>query len=117
MVGQRTSETLQVKIAGGWSSLTWERRIAPVLWARTVSMATSGMSQRAIAGHINAQGLGALGTGRHRGHVIRVLRQAAQRATCGLLRARSASTRASLPDWSEFLRTCARGAASGWHPG
>ena len=77
MIGVRTSEALQVKIAGGWKSSAWELRVPRAVRRRIVKMAAAGMSQRAIANRLNADGVPAVGESWHRGTVIRVLRQAA----------------------------------------
>ena len=49
MIGLRTSEALQVKIAGGWTSPSWKARVPRAVRRRIVEMAAAGMSQRAIA--------------------------------------------------------------------
>ena len=77
MIGQRTSEALQVKIAGGWTSPSWKARVPRAVRRRIVEMAEAGLSQRAIANRLNADGVPAVGGSWHRGTVIRVLRQAA----------------------------------------
>ena len=77
MIGVRTSEALQVKIAGGWKSSAWELRVPRAVRRRIVKMAQAGMSQRALADRLNAEGVPAVGGSWHRGTVIRVLRQAA----------------------------------------
>lgn len=77
MIGQRTSEALQVKIAAGWKSPAWEARVPRATRRRIVKMAEAGMSQRAITDRLNADGVLAVGRRWHRGTVIRVLRQAA----------------------------------------
>ena len=77
MIGVRTSEALQVKIAGGWKSSAWEIRVPRAVRKRIVKMAQAGMSQREIANRLNADGVPAVGGCWHRGTVIRVLRQAA----------------------------------------
>ena len=77
MIGVRTSEALQVKIAGGWTSSAWELKVPRAVRGRIVKMAQAGMSQRAIANQLNADGVPSLGGSWHRGTVIRVLRQAA----------------------------------------
>jgi DNA invertase Pin-like site-specific DNA recombinase len=75
MIGQRTSEALQVKIKGGWASPAWELRVSRAVRRRIVKMAAAGMSQRGIAERLNADGVPAVGGRWHRGTVIRVLRQ------------------------------------------
>ena len=77
MIGVRTSEALQVKIAAGWASPGWEARVPAGARRRIVKMAAAGMSQRAIVEKLNADGVPAVGGRWHRGTVIRVLRQAA----------------------------------------
>ena len=77
MIGQRTSEALQVKIASGWSSPAWEVRVPRSVRRRILQMTEAGMSQRTIANRLNAEGVPAVGGSWHRGTVIRVLRQAA----------------------------------------
>ena len=77
MIGQRTSEALQVKIKAGWASPAWELRVPRLVRRRIVKMAAAGMSQRAIANKLNADGVPAVGESWHRGTVIRVLRQSA----------------------------------------
>jgi DNA invertase Pin-like site-specific DNA recombinase len=77
MIGVRTSEALQVKFAGGWSSPSWKVRVPRAVRRRIVKMAAAGLSQRAIADRLNADGVPAVGGRWHRGTVIRVLRQAA----------------------------------------
>jgi DNA invertase Pin-like site-specific DNA recombinase len=77
MIGQRTSEALQVKIEGGWASPAWELKVPRPVRRRIVKMAAAGISQRAIANKLNAEGVPAVGESWHRGTVIRVLRQAA----------------------------------------
>ena len=77
MIGQRTSEALQVKIAGGWVSPSWKARVPRAVRRRIIKMTEAGMSQRAIANELNADGVPAVGGSWHRGTVIRVLRQAA----------------------------------------
>ena len=42
MIGQRTSEALQVKIAGGWTSPSWEARVPRAVRRRIVEMAAGG---------------------------------------------------------------------------
>ncbi len=76
MIGVRTSEALQVKIKGGWKSPSWAERVPVVVRRRIVKMAAAGVSQRAIANKLNAEGVPAVGGRWHRGTVIRVLRQA-----------------------------------------
>lgn len=77
MIGVRTSEALQVKMAGGWTSSSWEYRVPAAVRKRIVKMAAAGMSQRAIANRLNADGIPAAGDRWHRGTVLRILRQAA----------------------------------------
>lgn len=77
MIGVRTSEALQVKIRGGWSSPSWEERVPATVRGRILAMAKAGLSQRAIANKLNADGVPAIGECWHRGTVIRVLLQAA----------------------------------------
>ena len=77
MIGQRTSEALQVKIAAGWTSPSWKVRVPRAILRRIVEMAEAGLSQRAIVDRLNADGVPAGGGRWHRGTVIRVLRQAA----------------------------------------
>ena len=77
MIGVRTSEALQVKIAGGWKSSAWELRVPRAVRRRILRMAEAGMAQRAIANRLNADGVPSVGGSWHRGTVIRVLRQAA----------------------------------------
>jgi DNA invertase Pin-like site-specific DNA recombinase len=77
MIGVRTSEALQVKIAGGWTSPSWKVRAPPAVCRRIAKMAEAGLSQREIADRLNAEGGPAVGGRWHRGTVIRVLRQAA----------------------------------------
>ena len=76
MIGVRTSEALQVKIKGGWASPSWELKVPRAVRTRIVQMAQAGMSQRAIADQLHADGVPAVGGCWHRGTVIRVLRQA-----------------------------------------
>jgi hypothetical protein len=78
MVGLRTSEALQVKIAAGWKSPAWEARIPIATRRRIVKLAKSGLSQRAIVDRLNSDGVPAVGQHWHRGTVIRVLRQMAR---------------------------------------
>ena len=75
MIGVRTSEALQVKITGGWASPQLGARVPRAVRRRIVRMAAAGMSQRAIANRLNADGVPAVGGCWHRGTVIRVLRQ------------------------------------------
>ena len=75
MIGVRTSEALQVKIAAGLASPGWEARVPAVVRRRIVKMAAAGMSQRAISDRLNADGVPAVGGRWHRGTVVRVLRQ------------------------------------------
>jgi DNA invertase Pin-like site-specific DNA recombinase len=77
MIGQRTNEALQVKIAGGWTSPSWKARVPRAVRRRIVEMAEAGLSQRAMVDRLNADGVPAVGGRWHRGTVIRVLRQAA----------------------------------------
>jgi len=77
MIGQRTSEALQVKIAAVWTSPSWKVRVPRAILRRIVEMAEAGLSQRAIVDRLNADGVPAGGGRWHRGTVIRVLRQAA----------------------------------------
>jgi DNA invertase Pin-like site-specific DNA recombinase len=77
MIGVRTSEALQVKMADGWTSPSWEVRVPASVRRRIVKMAAAGVSQRAIADRLNAEGVPAVGGSWHRGTVILVLRQAA----------------------------------------
>jgi len=76
MIGVRTSEALQVKIAGGWKSAAWELKVPLAVRRRILRMAEAAMSQRAIAEQLNAEGVPAVGESWHRGTVIRILRQA-----------------------------------------
>ncbi len=75
MIGVRTSEALQVKIAGGWRSPSWEERVPAAVRCRIVRMAKAGKSQRDIANQLNHDKVPAVGRSWHRGTVIRVLRQ------------------------------------------
>jgi DNA invertase Pin-like site-specific DNA recombinase len=77
MIGVRTSEALQVKMAAGWRSTSWAERVPAAVRRRIVRMAAAGMSQRQIANKLNSDGVPAVGGSWHRGTVIRVLRQAA----------------------------------------
>ena len=61
MIGQRTSEALQVKIAGGWASPSWKARVPRVVRRRIVELAEAGFSQGAIADRLNADGVPAVG--------------------------------------------------------
>ena len=54
MIGVRTSEALQVNIAGGWTSPSWDVRVPRAVRRRIVKMAAAGMSQRGIAERLNA---------------------------------------------------------------
>ncbi len=68
---------MRVKIKTGWASPAWEMRLPKAVRRRIVKMAEAGMSQRAIANELDADGAPAVGGCWHRGTVIRVLRQAA----------------------------------------
>jgi DNA invertase Pin-like site-specific DNA recombinase len=81
MIGVRTSEALQVKIAGGWKSSAWEQRVPQAVRRRIVRMSKAGKSQREIANQRNADGVPAVGGSWHRGTVIRVLCQHAVKIT------------------------------------
>ena len=78
MIGQRTSEALQVKIKTGWASPAWEPRVPRSVRRRIVK---DGSGRGVAAGDREQaqRGRGASGRGEswHRGTVIRVLRQAA----------------------------------------
>lgn len=73
MIGVRTSEALQVKIAGGW--LSPRGRSGCQKWCGRGSWRWAGRSRREIANQLNAEGLPTVGGSGHRGTVIRVLRQ------------------------------------------
>jgi DNA invertase Pin-like site-specific DNA recombinase len=77
MIGVRTSEALQVKIAGGLASPSWKVRVPRAARRRIAEMAEAGLSQRAIADQLNADGVPAVGGRWHRGTVIRMLCQMA----------------------------------------
>jgi hypothetical protein len=76
MIGVRTSEALQLKIAGGWTSSSWEVRVLAAVRGADREDGGCRGSQRAIADRLNPGGVPAVGGSWQRGTVIRVLRQA-----------------------------------------
>jgi DNA invertase Pin-like site-specific DNA recombinase len=82
IIGQRTSEGMQVKISQGWKPHRPEQAIPAEVRRHIVGLHRAGLSQRGIAEHLNQEGIPPVGQCWHRGTIRRVL---AQTEAVGLL--------------------------------